>query len=419
MRMMKTSTAAIFGVVIAAIAFGVGLLGGVAVDRLALNRIWPAAIPVTATQTTNFPLLQQAYNLIQKNYVDRAAVQYQQLEYGAVAGMVQALGDTDHSRFLTPQMVKSEQEFTSGTFEGIGAEVQSKGGQVVIVAPIDNSPAQKVGLKPGDVILKVNGQDMTGMSISEVTSRILGPAGTQVTLTILRPKTGETKVFTITRAKINIQNVSWAPVPGTKIADVRIEAFSSGVSKDLVKALQQIQNQGYQGIILDLRNNPGGLLQESVDTASQFLQSGNVLEVKDASGKISGIPVIRGGVAPTIPMVVLINQGTASASEILSGALQDAGRAKLVGETTFGTGTVLNQFNLSDGSALLLATQEWLTPKGRVIWHNGIKPDYTVSLGSEVTPLIPDTIRSMTAEQIQKSQDTQFLKALSLLTGKP
>jgi carboxyl-terminal processing protease len=412
---MKTSTGILLGIFIAVIAFGVGLFGGVALDRLALNQIWPVAVPVTG-DPAQFPVLKQAYDLIQKNYVDRSVVQPQKLEYGAVSGMVDSLGDTGHSRFLTPDMVKQERDFTAGSFEGIGAEVQQKGDQTVIVTPMDQSPAQKAGLKSGDVILKVNGQDMTGKSISDVTSQILGPAGTKVTLTILRPQTGETKDYTITRARITLQNVSWAPIPGTNFVDLRIEAFSSGVTPDLVKALNDIQKQGYKGIVLDLRNNPGGLLQECIDTTSQFLSSGNVLQVKDASGKVTNIPVEHGGVATSIPMVVLINQGTASAAEIVSGALQDAGRAKLVGQTTFGTGTVLNEFNLSDGSALLLATQEWLTPKGRVIWHTGIQPDTSVSDAQDTTPVVPNAIKSMTAGDVQKSGDAQFLKGLDLLS---
>jgi carboxyl-terminal processing protease len=416
-EIMRTSTGIVLGVFIAVVAFAAGLFGGVAVDRMALVRVWPLTVPVTGSQTDNFPILKQAYDYIQKEYVDRSVVQPQKLEYGAVNGMVDSLGDTGHSRFLTPDMVRQERDFTAGSFEGIGAEVQQKSGQTVIVAPIDQSPAQKAGLKAGDVILKVNGVDMAGKSISDVTSQILGPAGTKVTLTILRPQTGETKDYTITRARITIQNVSWAPIPGTNFADVRIEGFSTGVTADLVKTLKEIQKQGYKGIILDLRDNPGGLLQECIDTASQFLSSGDVLQVKDASGKVTNIPVERGGAATGLQLTVLINQGTASAAEIVSGALQDAGRAKLVGQTTFGTGTVLNEFNLSDGSALLLATQEWLTPKGRVIWHNGIQPDVAVTIDPNAIPLVPNTVKSMTAGDVQKSGDAQFLKALELLSA--
>ena len=242
-------------------------------------------------------------------------------------------------------------------------------GQVVIVAPIDGSPAQAAGVKAGDIIVKVDGVDLTGMSLSDVVSKVLGPAGTKVTITLQDPKTGAIRDVTITRAKINVKNVTWIMLPGTTIADVRIAGFSQGVTNDLRTALKQIQAQGATGIVLDLRNDPGGLLDEAIGVTSQFLGSGNVLLVKDAQGQEQAIPVRSGGLAVNIPMVVLVNQGTASAAEIVSGALQDAHRATVIGETTFGTGTVLNGFSLSDGSQILLATEEWLTPNGRVIWH--------------------------------------------------
>jgi carboxyl-terminal processing protease len=199
------------------------------------------------------------------------------------------------------------------------------------------------------------------------------------------------------------------------VAHIRITAFSQGVSNDLKQALTQAQQQGATGVILDLRNDPGGLLDEAVSTASQFLTSGDVMLEKDAQGQITHLGVKGGGVAPTIPMVVLINGGTASASEIVAGALQDAHRGTLIGETTFGTGTVLNQFGLSDGSALLLATQEWLTPNGRVIWHKGITPDVPVSLSSSARMLLPELERDMSAAQLNADADAQMQKALELL----
>ncbi|MFN2226601.1 MAG: S41 family peptidase, partial [Anaerolineae bacterium] len=246
---------------------------------------------------------------------------------------------------------------------------------------------------------------------------IMGPAGTSVTLTVLNPDTGQTRDVTVTRARIDVQNVIWHQLPGTQVAHLRIVAFSQGVTDDLKKALAEIRRQGLEGIILDLRSNPGGLLDEAVGTASQFLAGGNVLLVKDAQGNTTPVPVQGGGVMTDIPLVVLINQGSASASEIVSGALQDAGRARLVGQTTFGTGTVLNQFDLSDGSALLLATEEWLTPEGRVIWHQGIAPDVEVALPANASPLLPMAEEGLTAEQLQASDDAQLLKALELLTG--
>ncbi len=397
------------------ILLALGLVGGVVLDRQVLSAYVPTS-NVTQAAQPDFQLMAQAWNIIQKNYVDRQAVNSQTLTYGAIGGMVDALGDTDHSRFLSPQMLSAEHNFTQGQFEGIGAEVQMENGHVVIVAPIDNSPAQKAGLRPGDIILKVNGQDISGLSLTDAVNLILGPAGSKVTLTIQDPTSGASRDVTLERARIALQNVTWSQIPGTNFADVSISAFSDGVTTELKQALTQIQAQHLSGIVLDLRNNPGGLLDQSEQVTSQFLSSGTILEEKNAQGQITKVPVQAGGLATKIPMVVLINQGTASASEILAGALQDNQRAKLVGATTFGTGTVLNEFPLSDGSALLLATEEWLTPTGRVIWHKGIAPDVQVALPTGVIPLSPDALKSLTAAQVQSSQDAQFLKALDLLT---
>jgi len=357
----------------------------------------------------------EAWNTIQRLYVDRAAVKPQLMTYGAISGMVDSLGDTGHSRFLTPEMVKQERNFSKGEFEGIGAEVQKKNNQVVIVTPLDDSPAQRAGLKPGDIILKVNGEEVSGLPLEQAVSRILGPPGSTVRLTILNPDTGRTIDVPIVRARIPLHSVTWLRLPGTTVADVRIAAFNRGVTEDFRKAFTKIQQEGLTGLILDLRNNPGGLLDEAVTTACQFLKGGNVMLEKNAAGKVTPVSVREGGVALAVPMVALINGGTSSGAEIVAGALQDARRATLVGEKTFGTGTVLEPFSLSDGSALLLATQEWLTPSGRVIWHQGISPDVLVSLPPEVTPLIPEKGRRMTAENLKATGDPQLLKALDLL----
>ena len=393
---------------------GAGLAGGIVLDRQVVAEYMPPD-NVQADATANFRLMAEAWNTIYQSYVDRPAVRAQALTYGAIGGMVDALGDTGHSRFLSLEMVQEQHNFTQGQFEGIGAYVEMKEGHVVIVAPMDGSPAQQAGLHPGDIILKVNSENVAGLPIDQVVSRILGPAGTSVALTILTPETGQTRDVTLVRAHITLQNVFWQQLPGTQIAHVRIVAFSKGVTDDLRQALSEIKQRGLAGIILDLRSNPGGLLSEAVGTASQFLTGGNVLLEKDAQGAITPVPVQEGGLAPDLPLVVLIDPGTASAAEIVSGALQDAGRAKLVGETTFGTGTVLNQFGLSDGSALLLATEEWLTPEGQLIWHQGIAPDIQVSLPQGTTPLLPQAEVGMTLEQVRNSGDAQLLRALELL----
>lgn len=367
---------------------------------------------------SDFALMAEAWNTIHKVYVDRSAVKPKALTYGAISGMVDALGDTGHSTFLTPQMVQEEREFTSGRYKGIGAEVKMKDGHVVIVAPLDGSPAQKAGLRPGEIILKVDQRDTTGLSLIQVVKRISGPPGTRVTLTLLDPQTNRTRQVTLTRASITVKNVRWNPLPGTDFAQLRIAGFSDGVAGELKTALQQIKEKGMKGVVLDLRDDPGGLLDEAIDSASQFLLKGNILLEKNAKGKITKFPVKSGGVAPHIPLVVLVNGGTASAAEIMAGALQDPGRAPLVGEKTFGTGTVLQEFPLSDGSALLLAVQEWLTPNGHTIWHRGIVPDQSVSLPQGVTPLFPMEEKGMGPAQLQASHDRQLMKAVELLRTK-
>ncbi|MEJ2727147.1 MAG: S41 family peptidase [Deltaproteobacteria bacterium] len=364
----------------------------------------------------DFALMAQAWNAIHDHYVDRASVKPVPLTYGAISGMVAALGDTGHSVFLSPEMIKEEEEFTAGKYEGIGAEVRMKEGHVVIVTPLDGSPAQKAGLQPGQIILAVNGQDISGLNLFQIVKQISGPAGTRVTLRIFDSKTGLTREVSLVRAAITMNNVTWRRLPDSRIAHLRIAAFSEGVTGDLKKALVAILARDLNGIILDLRNNPGGLLNEAVATASQFLSEGQVLLEKSADGRITSVAVEKGAVAPSIPMVVLLNGGTASAAEIVAGALKDHRRAELVGVTTFGTGTVLQQFPLSDGSALLLAIQEWLTPDGNQIWHKGITPNFVVSLPEGVAPVFPEQEQGMTLQQLKASRDTQLLKALELVT---
>jgi carboxyl-terminal processing protease len=394
-------------------ALVLGFIGGVWTQSK--TPLLVASAPANASQ--GFDLITQAWDLIQKDYVDRSAVQPERLTYGAISGMVDSLGDTGHSTFLSPDMVKEEQNFTQGQFEGVGLEVQAKNGQTVIVAPIDGSPAQKAGLRAGQVIMKVDGEDVRGLPLVQVADKILGPAGTRVTLTVLDPQTGQTQDYTLVRAKIEIHNVTWHMLPGTNIAHLRIAGFSQGVTQELQQALRDIQAQGGTRLILDLRNDPGGLLSEAIGVTSQFLSGGVVLQTRDAKGAVTSVPVETGGVAPDIPMVVLINGGTASAAEIVSGALQDADRGTLIGETTFGTGTVLNTFPLSDGSALLLATEEWLTPSGKSIWHNGISPDIQVALPASASPLVPEAEGGMTPAELAASGDAQLLRAIDELGG--
>ncbi len=399
------------------LAIAVVLVFAVFLGRQVFSGFTPSdRIPADAK--SDFGLMAEAWNAIQAHYVDRSSVKPVPMTYGAISGMVAALGDDDHSTFLTPEMLKKENEYTQGQYKGIGAEVKMKNGQVTVVTPIDGSPAQKAGLKPGEVILAVDGQNVSGLKLIQVVKRIAGPEGTEVTLSILDPVTGKTRKVTLVRAEITVDNVSLQRLPGTRIDHLRIAGFSENVTKNLKTALMKLKSDDSAGIILDLRNNPGGLLEKAVSVASQFLAGGNVLLEKNARGKIKKVPVEKGGAALHIPMVALVNGGTASAAEIVAGALQDHGRAELVGTKTFGTGTVLREFPLSDGSVMLLAVEEWLTPDGRTIWHKGIEPNRVIDLPEGTAPLFPMEERNMTPQQLEQSKDRQLLYALGLLTEK-
>jgi carboxyl-terminal processing protease len=385
--------------------FGLGV--GVVFDRWALM----AFVPSDAV--ADFRLIAQAWNTIERYYVARGDITQEALTYGAINGMVDALGDTGHSVFLPPAMVKELRITETGKLKGVGVQViMNNHRQVVVVTPMDNSPAQRAGIRPGEIIMSVNGKDIAGLPLSQVVNEISGPVGTPVDLTLLNPKTRRLHTVNIVRADITISDVSWRQIPGTEIADVRIAAFDNHMSHDLREALRGIEQQQLKGLVLDLRNNPGGVLDESVHVASQFLTGGNVLLVRSAQGKVTPIAVEPGGLATNIPMAVLINHGSASAAEIVAGALGDAHRAELIGETTFGTGTVLNQFPLSGGSAMLLAVDEWLTPDGQSFWHKGISPNIEVSLPQDAQLLVPAAMAGMTPDELQSSDDIQLLGAV-------
>jgi carboxyl-terminal processing protease len=389
-------------------AFGAGLIMG-------NTDLLTPCIVQTTDQPTQFTTFWQAWNLVQKDFVDRTALDPGQLTYGAIRGMVEALGDTGHSTFLTPQEKSESVSNMSGSFTGIGAEVGLRNGLPVVVAPIDGGPAITAGIKAGDILMRVDGQDVTTLELSAIVQKIRGPAGTPVTLTILRPADNKSYDFTIVRQTIDVPAARWAMIPGTQVALIRLSEFSQNAERDITAALQGAQTAGAKGLIVDVRNDPGGLLDQAVKVTSQFLKDGNVLLEADAQDRRMAFPVQPGGQATTIPLVVLVNSGTASAAEIFAGAIQDHQRGQVVGETTFGTGTVLEPFELNDGSELLLGVKQWLTPNGRLIRKQGIKPDIEIKLPLGTELLSPDTIKGLTLAQIMASTDTQLQKALELL----
>jgi carboxyl-terminal processing protease len=385
---------------------------GVMIDRSLLFN----GIPWDARE--DFRLMAQAWNLIGHYYVDRSSVRHSAMTQAAISAMLDSLGDTNHSAFLNRSQAKKAGSAMQGKLIGIGIEIQARDHQAVVVAPLDGSPAQQAGVRPGDVILQINGQSVSGWSLGQISARISGEAGQPVALTVMNPRDKRKRNIRIDRASIKLNNVSWQLLPGTDIAHVRIALFSEGEAGDLRKALVEIKRRGIRSIILDLRNNPGGALDEAIGTASQFLASGNVLWEKDGAGNLTPVPVQPGGAAPDLPMVVLINGGSASDSEIVAGALRDNRRAVLVGERTFGTGTVLSEFPLSDGSALLLAVEEWLTPDKHSFWHKGIDPDIRVVQPLEAAVLRPAIERELTVAELRSSGDAQLLRAIACLTEK-
>jgi carboxyl-terminal processing protease len=364
-------------------------------------------------------LFQQAWNTIDQNYVDRKDINYKQMAYAAINAMVATLHDTGHTRFLTPAEVQSENQQLSGKFTGIGIylhqDPQTK--QIIINSPIPGAPAEKAGLKHGDVIIAVNGTSVVGKDLTAVSALIAGKAGTSVNITVQRPGVAKPLTFTITRAQIQVPNVLLHYIPQSHIAQIQIVQFADGVTSQLKDEINQAKRMGATKIVLDLRDNPGGYLNEAIDTVSLFQKSGNVLLVQDSSGHRSPMPVNGNAIDTNMPIVVLVNGNTASAAEITAGALMENHRATVIGEKTFGTGTVLQQFTLNDGSALLVGTQEWLTPDGQFIRGNGIHPNIVVPLaknGTELTPTIENE-NNMSEQQILQGGDAQLNAAIQYL----
>lgn len=397
--------------VVGALLLGFG--GGVLADRFVFYGAVSPQEPKDAQPT--FGIFWQAWRLVQQNYVDPTAATPESLTRGAISGMLDALGDTGHTRYLTPSERKQEANSLAGQLDGIGIEVEMRDQGITVVAPLNNSPAQKAGLLPGDVIVKVDSKDVTNLTLDQVSSLIRGPLGTKVTLTILRTGSTNLLTFTMTRAQVQVPDVTWATVPGTKIAHIRISSFGQNTDQELRQAISASKAAGDGSLVLDLRNDPGGLLDEATKVASEFLTSGNVLIEADRSGKRTPDPVDPGGTDPNEPMVVLVNHGTASAAEIVAGALQDQHRAQVVGERTFGTGTVLHEYSLSDGSAILLGVREWLTPSGKSIRQNGITPDKVIPEPVTSQTLVPPEEVAMTVQAYQHADDRQLEEAVTLL----
>lgn len=341
----------------------------------------------------------QTWDIVHDQYVDQP-VDDDVLMRGAIQGMLESLNDS-HTSYMDPDQFHQANIPFEGEYEGIGAWVDPTGEYLIIISPMPDSPAEKAGLKPGDVIIAVDGEDMTGVDGNLIIRRVLGPAGSVVMLTIHREGTPEPFDVDVTRARIIVPSVDGEMLEGN-VAYIQLMNFGDKSTKDLREALEDALEQEPVGLILDMRNNAGGFLTTAIEVASEFVGEGVIMYEEYGDGTRDTYRALKGGLATDIPMVVLINEGTASASEIVAGAIQDHQRGTLVGTTTFGKGSVQNWIPLSnDQGAVRITIARWLTPNERTIHEIGLEPDVVVEL---------------TEEDFEAERDPQLEKAVELLT---
>jgi carboxyl-terminal processing protease len=359
-------------------------------------------------------LYAEALDVVRKNYVDQEDIDSKKETYGAIRGMLETLGDGGHTRFLTPAEREQNDQSLSGTYVGIGVQLEEEKGDIVVAAPIQDSPAERAGISTDDVLVAVDGKSVRGDDVSEVVEKVKGPEGTEVELTVLHD--GKKRTYELRRAEIDSPVVSWTLIPDSDVAVVLLSSFSDDSARELQGAFEEARAAGAKRFVLDLRNNPGGRLDQAVEMAGYFLGPGSVVYIrKDASGERE-ITVEGDPESTNAPLTVLVNGGSASSAEILAGALRDNGRAIVIGETTYGTGTVLSEFVLRDGSSILLGVAEWLTPDGDFIRETGIEPDVKVPLGDGGEQITPDGARDLSREQIL-GRDAQLREAYKKLQG--
>ena len=337
----------------------------------------------TSESELDVTLLEEVWEIIQERYVEPDELDVEALIQGAARGMVNALDDP-HSTYMDPDDYEVFTSGLEGEFEGIGAYVGERDGQITIIAPIPGTPADEAGIKSGDVIMGVDGESTVGWSVQDAVNVIRGPRGTPVRLLVLHEGDTELVEIEIIRAEIEVPSV-YFEMRG-EIAHISIAEFTERTDGELSDALDDASEQEATGIILDLRNNPGGLLSAVVDVTSRFLSGGIVLSIIDREGHQTDYPVEHTGSDIELVMVVLVNQFSASSSEVMAGALQDYGRAVIAGTTTYGKGSANNLYRLSDDSGLYLTTARWYTPEGRIIEGEGIEPDFPLDL-EEVDPV--------------------------------
>ncbi len=370
----------------------------------------PAAASGSATPSEDFSNLNQILKLLKDKYVDPSLVDDQNLYQAAITGLLQTFPDSG-TYYVDPKTVQTSVGF-SGKFEGIGATVASQNGQIVIVAPLPNTPAERAGIKPGDAILEVDGESTSGWSTEKATLRIRGQAGSSVKLKI-RHSDGQEETLDIERAEIKTESVSTQPPGGalrdgsgadiSDVAYIHIREFTELTADEMQKALQDAVTSGKKGVVLDLRNNRGGLLSTTTQIADKFLDDKKtILTERERDGSETKYNSTAGGIATKIPVAMVLNRFSASGAEVLAAALHDNGRGTIVGEKSFGKGTVNTATKLKDGGQLYISVANWLTPDGTLIEGVGIRPDIPVQLSND---------------DIDARRDVQLFKALDVLRG--
>jgi carboxyl-terminal processing protease len=391
-------------------SFSSGFVVGHTLPLFGSSPASPATISTITPQQQNatpqdlqelFTPFWESWQIVHDQYVDQP-VDNLTLMRGAISGMLQSLGD-QHTSYMDPQQYQDATSELAGTYDGIGAWVDTGGDYLTIISPMPDSPAEKAGLKHGDQVIAIDGQDMTGISPEVARQKVLGPAGSTLQLKILREGQSDPLDFSLTREHITFHSVEGKMLDGD-IGYIQLLTFGDNTTQELRNTLKDLLAQHPKGLILDLRNNGGGYLQTAVEVGSEFVDQGAILYEQYGNGTRKAYDAIPGGLATDskLPMVVLINEGTASASEIVSGALQDDGRAKLVGVTSYGKGSVQNWVPLQDNQGAVRVTiARWLTPDGRTIDKVGLTPDVIVELGDQ---------------SLGSADDPQLQKAVELLT---
>jgi carboxyl-terminal processing protease len=357
----------------------------------------------------------ETWNLVQKHYVDQSAAQNQLMTQGAIKGMLESLGDTGHTNYLTREEYEQYVSSMKGEGKGIGVRLVLQKRLPKVLETFAGSPARTAGLRAGDVICEVDGTKVIELPMLKIVALLRsGPAGSIVHLRILRGEEDRRRDFYIARGQEQAPSVVWRALPGPSLMHVGIRQFDARTPALLKAAIQEAREDGRQGLILDLRSCSGGLVDEALAATSEFLSEGTIVLEQDAQGNRQTHTVKPGGKATDIPLCVLINEKTASSAELMAGALKDNGRATLIGTPTAGMGTMLHPFKLNDGSVVFLAIAEWLTPNGHRIWHRGITPDFEVESPDGVDLLLPGSDGESADALLSQCKDRQLLKGIEV-----